>query len=81
MSRIICSDTSLQRANLTKRLRRIERASHLEVVGSFAGHVLHGVGLGGGFTQLRIQNPKLTLTDTSKYDFGGISHENAEILF
>ena len=26
----------------------------------------------GGFIWLRIQNPKLTLTDTSKYVFGGI---------
>ena len=34
-----------------------------------------------GFIQLRIQLTKTHAYDTSIYDFGGITHENAEILF
>ena len=34
-----------------------------------------------GFTQLRIQNTETHAYDTSKYDFGGISLENAKNLF
>ena len=34
-----------------------------------------------GFIQLRIQLTKTHAYDTSIYDFGSITHENAEILF
>ena len=41
----------------------------------------HGGIVKGGFIQLRIQKPETHAYDTSKDDFGGISHENTEILF
>ncbi len=41
---------------------------------------LHGESARGGFIQLRIQLTKTHAYDTSIYDFGSITHENAEIL-
>ena len=48
----------------------------------YNGQVAVGaVVLNRGFIQLRIQLTKTHAYDTSIYDFGSITHENAEILF